>query len=209
MSRPACWEMRLCWEQGSSFVCDKTEQKYDNVEATFSPFHFDLILLFTSSPTNRHRSTDHDSWSPEGEEIRCVMCDMCDKVKTTMGALNLSERLLLRCEETDHLWYITFREKRMWWDSQRFVKKCDIDVTAWQAPTVSEHYWSIVPVSRSESFCRQPHNIVSRGEAGWDADTRSVTLWWETQATGSGLLPSFGTLITKLTMTSWQGFLLL
>ena len=208
MSRPACWEMRLCWEQGSGFVCDKTEQKYDNVEATFSPFHFDLILLFTSSPTNRHPSTDHDSWSPEGEEIRCVMCDMCDKVKTTMGALNLSERLLLRCEETDHLWYITFREKRMWWDSQRFVKSVTL---TWQRDKLQLSLNITGALSRSQEashFADSPIILWAEVRPG-ETLTRDLSQWWETQATGSGLLPSFGTLITKLTMTSWQGFLLL
>ena len=57
----------------------------------------------------------------------------------------------------------------MWWDSQRFVKKCDIDVTAaWQqVPTASEHYWSIVCFSWRGSFCRQPRIIVTRGERPW------------------------------------------
>ena len=110
MLRPAVREMRMLDNNsGHRWVCDKTLENYEHVEkATVSHFH--TLLL--------SQQTDFGTLTIAirilaGAEIRCVI--YCDKVKTTMRSLNLSERgtvAAMRCEETDHLWSITFYVKR-------------------------------------------------------------------------------------------------
>ena len=126
---------------------------------------------FASSPTNRLWDTDHRDQDPGG--CGDQMCDILWQSQDNNEILEPERARNCCCDAVWRNWpsliHHILCEKRMWWDSQRFVKKCDIDVTAaWQqVPTASEHYWSIVWFSWRGSFCRQPRIIVTRGERPW------------------------------------------
>ena len=139
----------------SGFVCDKTVENYEQ-QTTFSPVHTWLLYFLANKQTLGHWPWWSWSWGC-GDQ-------MCDTVwqsqdNNNNGILEPSEELLLRCEETDHLWSITFYVKRGCGEILRDLLK-SVTLT-WQqrdnrqVPTALEHYWSIVLFSRRGSFCRQ------------------------------------------------------
>ena len=160
-------------------------------------------LDFTCSPTNRLWDTDHRDQDPGG--CGDQMCDILWQSQDNNEILEPERARNCCCDAVWRNWpsliHHILCEKRMWWDSQRFVKKCDIDVTAaWQqVPTASEHYWSIVSFSWRGSFCRQPSIIVTRG---WGILTLTSA------RARKGLLSSFWEPWSR-NCGRWQGFLLL